>query len=91
MHSDGRLRPEPVPGSCPLRPLGWHLHGGVVVCVQGALGHGGEGLADEQLGEGRLRAPHHCRQDVDGRLRTGRGASARPRVGQGACTPVRTV
>lgn len=67
-------RPETRAGELsPSRHLGRYLHGGVVVCVQGALGHGGEGLADEQLGEGWLRAPHHCRQDVDGGLRTGGG------------------
>lgn len=58
--------------------------------MQRALGHGGEGLADEQLGERGLRAPHHRRQDVDGRLRAGGGGSARPRAGRGAHTPVPT-
>ena len=57
-------------------PARRYLHGGVVVRVQGALGHSREGLADEQLGERGLRAPHHRGQDVDGRLQETRQAAS---------------
>lgn len=35
--------------------------------MEGALGHGGESLANEQLGEGWLRVPHNRGQDINGR------------------------
>ena len=49
-------------------PARRYLHGGVVVRVEGALGHSRESLADKQLGEGGLRVPHDRGQDVNGRL-----------------------
>lgn len=39
--------------------------------MEGALSHGGESLTDEELGERRLRVPHHCGQNVNGCLKKG--------------------
>ena len=71
-------------------PAQRYLHGGVVIRVQGALGHGGEGLADEQLREWGLRVPHHRGQDVDGCLQgRSQAASGAGREGLGRLPTLR--
>lgn len=58
--------------------------------MQGALGHGGEGLADEQLREWGLRVPHHRGQDVDGCLQgRNQAASGAGREGLGELPTLR--
>lgn len=46
-----------------------YLHGGIVVCVKGALRHSRESLANEELGKGRLGISNYCSQDVNGCLK----------------------
>lgn len=46
-----------------------YLHGGIVICVKGALRHSRESLANEELGKGRLGISNYCSQDVNGCLK----------------------
>ena len=65
-----------------------YLHGGIVICVKGALRHSRESLANEELGKGRLGISNYCSQDVNGCLKKkNREVTSRRGSGTDPCQP----